>query len=86
MKATKPTRKGSNWPPTDWAAMIRQMQGQGMSLRAIAVRLGISKSAVGDLATGKSSEPAGWAAVRLYKAHCQATVASLRIEPPAPGT
>jgi DNA-binding XRE family transcriptional regulator len=56
-------------PPTAWSDMIRALQAHGMTQQQIAARVGTYRSTIGDLATGRASEPNGWLAVRLWEAY-----------------
>lgn len=52
-----------------WAERIGALRETGMSLSTIGDRIGLSRTAVHDLSTGRSKMPAGDAAVALYNLH-----------------
>lgn len=54
---------------TTWSSRIRDLQGTDLTLAEIAERIGLTPSAVGDLATGRTEEPRGDAAVKLHELH-----------------
>jgi len=49
--------------------MVRELMAHGVTLREQAAYCEIAPSSMGDLATGRSREPSGLAAVRLYFLH-----------------
>lgn len=52
-----------------WQKRVRDLQAAGMTYKQIGEQTGISPSAVGDLASGRSKEPSGDGAVLLYHLH-----------------
>jgi hypothetical protein len=56
---------------TVWSKRIRALQKAGLTLETIGLEVGLSKSAMGDLATGRKLQPMGDAAVRLYALHME---------------
>lgn len=52
-----------------WQTRIEDLQRAKMTLAEIGAEIGLSTSAVGDLATGRTKAPGGDAAVRLYELH-----------------
>mgnify|MGYP002813957640 CR=1 FL=1 len=53
----------------NWSTRVRDLQARGMTLAAIGEKVGLSTSAVGDLATGYRKEPRGEAALALDALH-----------------
>ena len=51
---------------TEWAHRIRRLEAAGWSLTDLAKTLGIAVSTVSDIKTGRTLEPKGMAAVRLF--------------------
>ena len=52
-----------------WSIRIRELQEAGLTLAAIAETIGVTTSAVGDIATGRSKSPRGEAALKLDRLH-----------------
>ena len=52
-----------------WQTRIRDLQAAGLTLSDIAEEIGIATSSVGDIATGRTKEPGGDAALKLYALH-----------------
>lgn len=51
----------------DWSSRIKQLERAGWTLVGIGREIGMSTGAVSDIKNGRSSEPRGMAAVRLYE-------------------
>jgi transcriptional regulator with XRE-family HTH domain len=51
---------------TEWAHRIRRLEAAGWSLTDLARTLGIAVSTVSDIKNGRTLEPKGMAAVRLF--------------------
>lgn len=60
-----------------WASRIRDLQSHGLTLSDIAAKVGLSASAIGDIATGRTRSPSGSAALKLDELH-QSTVRAER--------
>lgn len=56
---------GVYFTPMDWSAIVRDLQARGMTLAKIGEIVGLSQSAIGDLATGYHKAPRGEAAIKL---------------------
>jgi transcriptional regulator with XRE-family HTH domain len=52
-----------------WASRIRDLQSKGGTLSAIAEKVGLSTSTIGDIATERTESPRGDAAIKLFKLH-----------------
>lgn len=53
-----------------WGSIITDLRGKsGMTLAEIGTAVGLSQSAVSDIEQGRTSEPRGEAALRLYSLH-----------------
>jgi len=50
---------------------VRALQALGMTYAEIGAEIGLSPSAVGDLANGYAKAPTGMAAVQLYQLHTE---------------
>jgi hypothetical protein len=57
----------------DWSSCIMELETKGLSLVAIADKVGLSTGAISDLKQRRTKAPTGMAAVRLYELHqrCQ---------------
>jgi hypothetical protein len=53
----------------NWKSIVRGLMAQGVTLAKQAQHIGVAPSSMGDLATGRSKEPSGWAAVKLHYLH-----------------
>lgn len=49
-----------------WAQRIADLEASGWSLSAIGLHIGLSPQSLSDIKQGRSKEPRGMAAVRLY--------------------
>jgi transcriptional regulator with XRE-family HTH domain len=54
-----------------WSDRIRQLQASGLTLQEIADSIGLTKSAVGDLAVERNEQPRAEAALKLHALHLQ---------------
>jgi transcriptional regulator with XRE-family HTH domain len=54
---------------TTWSDRIKELEGLGWSLAGIAERIGLASQSVSDIKQGRSAEPRGMAAVKLYRLH-----------------
>ena len=54
-----------------WSTRIRQLNADGWTYQQIGDFIGLSKSAIGDLATGRKTQPRGDAALKLDALHLQ---------------
>jgi transcriptional regulator with XRE-family HTH domain len=54
---------------TTWANRIRDLRELGMTLAEIGTEIGIATSSVSDIATGRTKEPGGDAALKLHSLH-----------------
>ena len=52
-----------------WKDIVRELMAQGVTQAQQAKHAGLKPSSIGDIATGRSNEPSGWAAVKLYFLH-----------------
>jgi hypothetical protein len=52
-----------------WQDRIEDLRALGMTLAEIGSHAGIATSTVGDLATGRTAEPRGDAALKLHELH-----------------
>lgn len=52
-----------------WQSRIRELQAAGLTLAEIGELTGLSTSSVGDIASGRSTQPRGDAAVALHELH-----------------
>lgn len=52
-----------------WADRIKEIEASGMSLKAIAMDIGLAISTVSDIKNGRTTEPRGMAAVALHELH-----------------
>lgn len=50
----------------DWAVKVTDLEAAGMAQGRIARAVGLSRTALNDLKTGRSGEPKGMVAVRLH--------------------
>lgn len=53
-------------PMNEWASMIQELRALGLRSREIAEEVGLSPTALSDIASGRTTEPRGMAAVKLY--------------------
>lgn len=51
---------------SDWSKMIDGLRETGMTQASIARRIGLSRNALSEIRTGRTAEPRGMAAVKLY--------------------
>jgi transcriptional regulator with XRE-family HTH domain len=58
---------------TTWQLRVRELQALGMTLQQIGAAVGLSTPAIGGIATGRTKQPRGEAAVRLDKLHRRLT-------------
>lgn len=49
-----------------WSSRIKKLERSGWTLTAIGSAVGLTVASVYDLKTGRTDEPKGYAAVRLY--------------------
>ena len=61
-----------------WADLIRDLQTTGLTQREIGDSIGLSTSAVSDIANGRTGEPGGTAAMKLHRLHGDRCVISSR--------
>jgi transcriptional regulator with XRE-family HTH domain len=52
---------------TDWAHRIQRLEAAGWSLTDLAQHLGVAVSTLSDIKNGRTLEPKGMSAVRLYQ-------------------
>ena len=52
-----------------WKDIVRGLMAHGVTQAQQAKHIGLKPSTIGDLATGRSNEPSGWPAVKLYFLH-----------------
>lgn len=52
-----------------WASRIQDLRDLGMTLAEIGAEIGIATSSVSDIATGRTKEPGGDAALKLHELH-----------------
>lgn len=53
----------------NWADRIRELQSIGLTQREIGEMVGLSTSAISDIANGRTAEPGGTAAIKLHTLH-----------------
>lgn len=53
----------------DWQQVIGELRARGFTLQQIGDHAGLAMTSVHDLYSGRSKEPCGWAAVKLYFLH-----------------
>lgn len=53
----------------DWKSAVLDLEAVGMTLTEIASAIGLSPQALSDIKQGRSKEPRGMCAVRLYELH-----------------
>jgi transcriptional regulator with XRE-family HTH domain len=54
-----------------WTTLIQDLRAAGMTLSEIGAEIGLSTSAIGDLATGRTASPRGTAALKLHQLHSE---------------
>lgn len=52
---------------TEWARRIQRMEASGWTLTELANQLGVAVSTLSDIKNGRTIEPKGMAAVRLFQ-------------------
>lgn len=52
---------------SEWSERICRIEASGVTLTELAERLGVPVSTLGDIKTGRSKQPRGMTAVRLYE-------------------
>ncbi len=52
---------------SEWSERICRIEASGLSLTELAERIGVPVSTLGDIKTGRSKQPRGMTAVRLYE-------------------
>jgi transcriptional regulator with XRE-family HTH domain len=61
-----------------WAKRIRDLRELGMTLAEIGTEIGIATSSVSDIATGRTKEPGGDAALKLHGLHLERCARPIR--------
>lgn len=52
---------------SEWSERICRIEASGVTLTELAERIGVPVSTLGDIKTGRSKQPRGMTAVRLYE-------------------
>lgn len=52
-----------------WQQLIQDLRDSGMPMCVIAARCDLSPQAVTDIGSGRTTEPKGWSAVKMYALH-----------------
>jgi transcriptional regulator with XRE-family HTH domain len=52
-----------------WQEKIQELESAGWSMKKLAQHIGISPGGMSDLKSGRSGEPRGMVAVKLYRVH-----------------
>lgn len=55
--------------PMDWSTLIRDLQRTGLTQVEIALRVGLTQPSIADIASGRTREPSGGAALKLDALH-----------------
>lgn len=59
----------SNQQTVTWADRVQDLQAAGYSLPDISAQTGLSRTALSDIGRGRTAEPKGMQAVKLYNLH-----------------